>query len=160
MSTPEERAAMIRKATREAQESLRRFDRDQIRRLLRVHEDAAADLRRMVRDLADDTGNIRLSVLQELLRQVEARLTTLSSLWTSELPEALTQAATIGANAALAAGASGLAATAVATSAVDFVTNFTARDGLQLSDRLWRVDQGAKGLHRVNSVCVARYLQN
>ena len=141
--TPAERIAAIRQATELAQRDMRQLDRDSAVDLLSLYEQAANDLRSQIDGLADRSGVLSLSVLQELLRQIEQRITLLSGQVADLIVGRISDAAALGAQGAFAT-AGGLAVTAAALSATEFVTTFIARDGLQLSDRLWRLDTGAR----------------
>lgn len=141
--TSAERKAAIKRATELAQRDMRSLDKNSAADLLTLYQQAATDLQNQITELAGRDPVLSLSVLQELLRQIEQRITLLSSSVADLIVERINSAATLGAQGAFAT-AEGLAVTAAALNATQFVTTFIAKDGLQLSDRLWRLDAGAK----------------
>jgi hypothetical protein len=128
--------------------------------LLAIYTDAGADVRAAIAARLGPNDLVPREQLQALLRQIEDVVNDLGQRRDALLFEQLGQAAALGvrpftAQGVAAVGASGGAAAAqavldsaaamrVSTEAVRFVQTFTAADGLQLSDRLWRLDQGAK----------------
>lgn len=109
--------------------------------LLRIYRQAAADISADISAAALSGPTVRLPVLQDLLGQVTARLTALEAARNGLLTGNLEVAALLGAGAFATVG---LDVTRIAHEAVQVVQAFTAADGLQLSDRLWRVDRGAR----------------
>lgn len=147
--TPEQ--AAIRRATRHAQQALRRLDGAGLRELERAYRAAAADIRASIALAAGPEDRVGIANLRGLLDQVESRLAALGRLRDGLLGEGLDAAARYGAMAAEGAPVSGAAAAVasaaamrVSEEAVRFVHAFVAADGLQLSDRLWRIDRGAR----------------
>lgn len=139
------RKAAIRRAAQQARRRLENVDEESQARLAALYRSAADDLRRQIREYADGEGNLRTEVLDSLLRQVEQRLEGLTGQVSQTLTESLQQAAELGAGPwAAEAGRMGLTATRLATDAARFVQEFQAADGLQLSDRLWRLERGGK----------------
>lgn len=146
--------ATIRRASAAGQRELHALDAAARARLLRLYRQTAADLAQEISAAANGNPTLRLEVLQALLAQVRTRLTALETARNSLLDDSLLQAAQVGASVG-AAGAAVAPAVAVARAApaalvqvpheaVQFVQRFVAQDGLQLSDRLWRVDRGAR----------------
>jgi hypothetical protein len=132
----------IREASRQAQERMNELDAEQLAELRRVYEAAAADLAEQIRAHGDKDSTLRLEVLQDLRQQLTTRLDELAEERDQLLEAGLTQAAQTGAEPWVAVA--GTATPKVAEEAVRFVRELTAADGLQLSDRLWRIDQAAK----------------
>lgn len=109
--------------------------------LILLYQVATENLQQAIRSYADGAGNLRLEVMQDLLRQASQKMTELETARNALLSEGLLSAAVIGV-APVTIGTGSL--TRISHEAVRFVHAFVAADGLQLSDRLWRVDQGAR----------------
>lgn len=151
--TPEK--AAIRRATGQAQQAVTRLDAAGLAALARAYRNAAADIRRQIEAAAGAEGSVTLEALRGLLVEVEGRLARVARVRDDLLMEGLERAAQYGArvwDAAPAAAAPAAvqaqvlspAAMAVSETAVRMVQEFVAADGLQLSDRLWRIDRGAR----------------
>lgn len=143
--TPEK--AAIRRATLQAQRAVRSLDAAGLRELERAYEEAATDIRGQIDAAGGEAGVVQLASLRELLAQVEARLAAVAQARDEMLGEGLEKAARYGAMAAEGLESNAMAGAAVAVvsaAALRYVREFIAADGLQLSDRLWRVDRGAR----------------
>ena len=139
--------AAIKRATREAQADMNRLDGEVLGDVSRIYRQAADDLKGSIAGYADSDGSVRLNVLQDLLQQVNGRLEQLGQARDELLDQGLVQAAELGVTPyADNIAAEGLAR--VPDEAVRFVRTFVAKDGLQLSDRIWRVDNQAKRVVR------------
>lgn len=143
--------AAIRRATRQAQRALRGLDAAGLRELARAYREAAADIRIQIDAAAGPQDSVSLENLRDLLVQVETRLQAVVRVRDSLLEEGLDKAARYGAMAIEGAPVAGVeaaitsaAAMHVSEEAVRFVHAFVAADGLQLSDRLWRIDRAAR----------------
>lgn len=133
--------AAIKRASATAQRDMDTLDAQVLTELLRIYRQAAADIEADITAAALSGPTVRLEVLQDLLGQVNTRLSTLEAARNGLLTGNLGAAALLGAGAFAAVG---LDVTRIAHEAVQVVQAFTAADGLQLSDRLWRVDRGAR----------------
>lgn len=133
--------AAIRRASRAARAKMNRLDKEALDRLNTLYRAAREDLARHIADYADDDGNLRLQVLRDLLEQVENRLQKLARDRDAHLNGSLTRAAVLGIEP-LQVGAKAMPR--IAEEAVRFVQEFRAADGLQLSDRLWKLDRQAR----------------
>ncbi|MCU0988041.1 MAG: hypothetical protein MUE63_00235 [Xanthomonadales bacterium] len=133
--------AEIRRATLAARKALETLDDVGRAELARIYGDAAAALRDAIARAGGNDGNVTLAELRSVLAQVEGILESVAVTRDGVVMAGITQAAQTGAAGAALAGA---AAQRVATEAVDFVRHFVAQDGLMLSERLWRVDRGAR----------------
>lgn len=133
--------AAIRRAMRQARADLRGLDRDLQRQVAAAYDQALAAIRDDIASYADSNGSLRLQVLRQLEAQINNRLADLGQARDELLGAGLRQAADLGATPWATVGVN---AAAVSDDAVRAVVTFTANDGLQLSDRLWRVDQGAR----------------
>ncbi len=146
MNTP----AQIRRATAIAHRAVESLDAEVAQALIDLYQAQAEDIAGRIRRHAGPDDNLSLQELRSLLGQVEGILQHLSSERDALLGEALTQAADYGTRPALGMvqpnGAVVATAASMQTSedALRFVRNFVAADGLQLSDRIWRLDRGAR----------------
>lgn len=131
--------AAIDKASATARERMARLEQETLAELETLYQTAADTLRRDISRYADAEGNLRLETLRDYLRQVKAVLQVLRQDRNSLLAAALADVAELSAAVWL----TGASVTVVAESAVRFVEQFVAADGLKLSDRLWRIDNGA-----------------
>ena len=144
--------AAIKRATVTAQRSMDRLDADALRELQQLYQQAAADLRTRIAAAGGGDGNIALAQLQDVLTQVNERLRSLASARHALLDNGLENAARFGTAPLTAAGAgvqseamlSSAAAMRISDEALRFVRTFIAEDGLQLSDRIWRLDRHAR----------------
>lgn len=160
----------IRRASQAARNAMQQLDADTGAELQALYAAAAEQLRATIlaAGFASGTGQVELDQLRTLLAAVDAVLDALASQRTALVQAAIERAADLGVQPFTAAG---LAATgrsvaevlsagdAVAASdaAVSFVRTFRHEDGLVLSDRLWRVDAGAKEvLHRAIETAVVQ----
>lgn len=138
--TPEH--AAIRRATRIAQRAVVALDAAARRELARAYGAAADDLRGLIAQHAGPDDAVRVAQLRDLLGQVEARLARLGREQAGLLGEGLEKAAAYGARVFVADDAATMMR--VAGEALEVVQAFVAADGLQLSDRVWRVDRQAR----------------
>lgn len=151
--TPEK--AAIRRATVQAQRAVTRLDAAGAKALARAYAMAAEEIRRQVEAAGGGAaGTVTIEALRGLLAEVESRLARVARVRDDLLAEGLQKAAQYGARvwdaaewgapAAVAVEVVSPAAMAVSETAVRVVQEFVAADGLQLSDRLWRIDRGAR----------------
>ena len=151
--TPEK--AAIRRATVQAQQAVTRLDAAGAKALARAYAMAAEEIRRQVEAAGGGAaGTVTIEALRGLLAEVESRLARVARVRDDLLAEGLQKAAQYGARvwdaaewgapAAVAVEVVSPAAMAVSETAVRVVNEFVAADGLQLSDRLWRIDRGAR----------------
>lgn len=143
MSTSSALQAAIKRATLAAQREMDRLDDRALKELQALYEQAAADLQAQIAAHAGADDNVALQDMQNLLGQVNARLDELSQLRDEALDVGLRQAASLGI-APVSATIDGVATMRVSDEALRFVRSFVAEDGLQLSDRIWRLDRHAR----------------
>lgn len=143
--------ATIRAATLRAHKAILALDHASIDQLIALYRDAADAIAARIRAAGGANDLIEIIELNALKPQVEAILKNLEGARNSVLREGIQQAADLGAMpfdaAAVAQGAAApvsAAAMRISQDAVKFVTRFIANDGLQLSDRLWRIDRAAR----------------
>jgi len=140
-----QRKAAIKRAARRARLELRTLDAEARAGLTEVYRRARDDIKTAILHVAQPAGNVRLEVLQDLLRQVEGRITALGAGRDAALATHQAAAAKIGVSPFAEDVASlGTSLSKVSDDAVQFVRRFVAADGLQLSDRLWRLDMHAR----------------
>lgn len=139
MSTAER--AQIRRATLAARRALETLDDVGREELERIYGAAAEALRNTIERSGDTAGKVTIDALRSVLAQVEDILEGVAVTRDGVVMAGIAQAAQTG---AAGAGLESAAAQRVATTAVDFVRHFVAQDGLMLSERLWRVDRGAR----------------
>lgn len=147
-------AAAIKRATRQARNAMYDLDRRGVAELLAIYEQAVAEIKGKLAAAVDSADLVPVHQLQELLRQVEGVIDGLASRRNDLVIAAIDEAAALGvrpftAQGVLAVGGSeavltSAAALSAAERAVRFVTEFVYPDELTLSDRLWRLDRGAK----------------
>lgn len=154
MNTAATRAA-IRKASQQARNAMQQLDGQNVDALMEIYSDALLEVRAAIRARVDANDMVPQAALKDLLRQIEDIVDALGQRRDALLADKLTEAADLGVRPYTLPGvaATGRAGQAVLTSAaamtvsqeaVAFVQSFTAADGLKLSDRVWRLDQGAK----------------
>ncbi len=137
--------ASIKRASTKARNNMRRLDRRLAAQLDQSYRDAVDDLQSYLAERADDQNTLRLEVMQDLLAQAEVRLAQLEAGRNGLLDEGLLNAAGYGvAPFAEDVASIGANLSKVADDAVRFTVSMVAEDGLQLSDRLWAIDQGAR----------------
>lgn len=134
--------ARIRRATRRAQGRLRDLEGRTVDELRGIYERAAADIEARIREAAGEGNLVREERLQHLRDQVGTRVAALSGERGELLEERLAEAAREGTEPWAAAVEANLQT--IADAAVRFVVEFRGEDGLQLSDRIWRLDRGAR----------------
>lgn len=150
--------AAIKRATKAAQTDMNRLDAAALSELEQVYRLAAADIQQQIQSHAAGDGNLALSELQSLRDQVNARLGKLAESRNVLLQQKMGDAAALGVDPFAVPSAlspsplplvgngllSASAAMQINHEALQFVRNFVAADGLQLSDRIWRIDRQAR----------------
>lgn len=149
--TPAERDAAIRRGMLAAQEQLYKLDEEGAAALMRLYRWALGNIEQDIQSRADSQGSLALTQLADLRNQIDARLQRLEAARNNLLQEGLLRAGQIGSETFVNAGIEAAAMIRVPEEAVRFVRSFIAGDGLQLSDRVWRIDRGARDAI-VNSV--------
>ncbi|MFN2288663.1 MAG: hypothetical protein ABR578_10070 [Chromatocurvus sp.] len=135
--------AAIKRASARARTDMNHLDARVLNDLDAMYRRAAANLQADIEGYADGDGSLRLEVLQSLLGQVNTRLGDLRTVRDQLLDDGLLAAAQLGVKPFDGVAVVG-DITRVANEAAQFVRGFQAADGLQLSDRLWRIDAGAR----------------
>jgi len=154
MKTATARAA-IKRASQQARNAMQELDLATADSLLSLYTDAAQQVAAAIRARVDASDMVPVVQLKDLLRQIEDVIDQLGSKRDALLLQGLESAAALGVRPYTLGGvsATGIASQSSLTSAaamrisldaVQFVQQFTAADGLTLSDRVWRLNQGAK----------------
>ncbi|MEQ1658509.1 MAG: hypothetical protein ABL896_06995 [Hylemonella sp.] len=146
--------AAIKRASQQARNAMRELDAASVDALVEMYQGAADQVRAAIQSRVDASDTVPQQQLTQLLRQVEDIVAGLGRQRDELLASQIEQAATLGVRPYTAQGVGAVggsqavldsaAATLVSQAAVRFVLEFTAADGLDLSARLWRLDQGAK----------------
>ncbi len=142
--------AQIKRATALGQRAVEKLDAEAAQALIDLYRAQAADIGARIRAHAGPDDNLALQEMRAVLDQVDGILRRLSAERDALLEEALGKAAEYGARPVLGtvldtgAVVSSAASAAVAERALFFVQTFIAEEGLQLSDRIWRLDRGAR----------------
>ncbi|MBU1692283.1 MAG: hypothetical protein KJ958_05450 [Gammaproteobacteria bacterium] len=152
--------AAIKRATKAAQTGMNSLDAAALSELEQVYQQAAADIQAQIQAHAGGDGKLALSELQSLRDQVGFRLSKLSETRNVLLQQKLGEASALGVDPftvqippspPFAKGGiygdgllSASAAMQINNEALQFVRTFVAADGLQLSDRIWRIDRHAR----------------
>lgn len=137
--------ANIKRASAAARAGANRIDRQALDELTDIYRGAAYQISEIINSYADREGTLRLQVMQDLLAQTESQLDRFSAIRNQLLDEKMLQTAVL-ATSPFREVASELTSdlTRLANDAVAQAKRFIDADGLQLSDRLWRLDNHAK----------------
>lgn len=150
-------AAAIRRASEQARYAMRQLDAGAVAEMQRLYADAAQQVRMQISAAARDGTRVHLGELRALLAAIEGTLQALGEARDRLIDQAMVQAAQLGVRPLTGEGLAatgraavpvldGLQAALVVDEAVNFVRGFRAADGLVLSDRLWKLDRGAREL--------------
>ena len=115
-----------------------------VRDLRALHEQALADIQRDLADLADSEGRIPLDRLGQAESIARARLRDMGRQRDGLLEDRLGRTVAVGVAPWGVAADVGIDRQQLAAQVLEFVTGFVDDNGLQLSDRLWRVDRLAR----------------
>jgi len=137
--------AAIKRASAAARASANKLDRQALEDLTRLYREAAYQMADTIESYADHDGSLKLTNMQDLLSQVEQQLDTLSATRDALLDSKMTESALLATSAFSSDVARvGASLNQIANDAVLQARAFIAEDGLQLSDRIWRIDNNAK----------------
>lgn len=147
-------AAAIRRASQQARNAMQELDKTVSADLLRDYEAATEEVRRAIAQAVGPDQLVRREHLQALLRQIEDVLQRTGLARDALLSGAMEEAARLGVRPYTLQGVGAVGgstavldsgvAMGISEAAVEFVSQFRFADGLALSDRLWRLDMGAK----------------
>ncbi|OWY40052.1 hypothetical protein CEK28_04775 [Xenophilus sp. AP218F] len=142
MASNLERAAAIRAATLTAVEQRNQLADDAVQDLIEIYDDAGDAIVEHIQRAADQDDRVTLDSLQSVLSHIREQLQRLNERRDGLLYRRLDAAAQVGAGV-FAGALPDSQLFAVNHAAVSFVRGFVAADGLQLSDRLWRINRQA-----------------
>lgn len=140
MSRRTRRAAAIQRAARTSRDLLTGLTDDTADRLAELYQGALADIDADLRAQMGADPTLRTIVLERLRRQIESRLGELQADWGMALQSAIEESARIG-SSLMEDELPSLSLGTVAEEAVRAVESFVGDDGLQLSERIWRVNR-------------------
>lgn len=137
--------AAIKRASDIARREANKLDRRALDDLTALYQLTAENLATIIQSYADNNGGVRLQSLQKLLKQVNAELEKLTKQRNAMLEVNMLEAAILGTVPfkSTAIAFTDAALNNVAHDAVKQVHRFIDEGGLQLSDRLWRLDNHA-----------------
>jgi hypothetical protein len=134
--------ARIKRASALARRNMNQLDRATLNQLDKLYQDMIRDLIAIINSYSSTDGNLKLHNLQQLLNQTQQRLGQLNIARDALLNSAINTASSAGVAVFTTVINDGTLARTV-DKAVQFVQNFIAEDGLQLSDRVWRINNHA-----------------
>jgi hypothetical protein len=136
--------ASIRRGSANARDRMLRLDQEALDELQRIYRAARIDIETRIAGAGDLLGNLRLNHLGGLLQQIDARLVDLTRERNRQLDLFMAAGAALGVEPFRdVLAVSDLPR--LADEALRFSVAFEGEDGLRLSDRLWRLDEGTKG---------------
>lgn len=136
--------AGIKRGSKRARTNLQALDRVLLVQVEQIYKNAVRDIGAYLRSRAADDNTLRLEVMRSLIDQAEARLNILAAERNGLMDEGLRQAAGYGVEPFAGVPEIGASLSAISDDAVRFVVGFVAEDGLQLSDRIWALDNHAR----------------
>lgn len=136
--------AKIKRGEAAGRRQMRGQLREDLAQVERIYRQAADDIEREIRNAAGTDNNLRIETLQTLLDKIRNRLQGLSASRDELLRTSMKKAARIGVSPFQEVPGISEDLANISHDAVKFVQTFVAEDGLQLSDRLWRVNRGAR----------------
>lgn len=139
MTDAERRRRAIKAATLAAHRSVKALDRQMIAELERAYREARDGINARISSHAGADGVLTLRELRSARDQVNEILAKLRIERERLLGLAMVDAANLGAKPFDLGEITGAASIRIAQDALRFVRSFVGKDGLQLSDRLWRV---------------------
>lgn len=135
--------ATIRRAMQAAEQATNELDGRAMKDLAVMYQSALAEIQHLITNAADELGQVRLSQLQNLSRQFEDILNQINQTQSAMLDGYIVEAAKNGGNIFTTSIAVEKVSQSI-DSAVQAVRTMKQKDGLQLSERLWRVQRNAK----------------
>ena len=135
--------ATIRRAMLAAERATNELDAQAMRELATLYQSALAEIQYLITNVADELGMVRLSQLQVLTTQIENILNQINLNQSNMVDGYIVEAAKNGGNTFSTSIPVERVSQSI-DSAVLAVRTMKQKDGLQLSDRLWRVHRNAK----------------
>lgn len=156
MSDLSRKKAIIKRAEKAAIAAYFQLDKDTLADLKSQYEASLEEIIAVLMFYGDSMGVVRLQSLQALRRDIEQVLVSLSTLQSELLSAGLTSAANLGTQPFLSYRGTE-AALDISQRTTRFVKEFTdTNDGLQLSDRLWIINDNHKTniIRAINSAVI------
>lgn len=155
MSELSRKKAIIKRAQALALKEYFALDLNTLAELQGYYESSLEEVVTILLFYSDTIGIIRLQQLSALRTDIERALNNLSRLQSELLNNSLSEAAKIGVKPFLSQAAAE-SALDIAQRTTRFVKQFTGEDGLQLSDRLWIINDNNKNkiLRAINSAVI------
>ena len=145
MATGEKTKAAIKRASRLSRSKLPEIDREARQQLRGVYLSAKADIERLILEAAGAGTSVGYEHLQNLLSQIDSRLGSLARDRDFLMDMKAREAARLGVDPFRPdRGAIRSSLDRIADDAFRGLAVFVSSDGLQLSDRIWRIDRHAK----------------
>jgi len=135
--------ATIRRAMKAAEKATNELDAAGMEALGQLYQSVLAEIQFLITNAADELGEVRLSRLNSFTAEIESLLQQLAQTQASLIDGYVVQAAQNG-GATFSTSVSAAAVSKSIDESVLAVRTFTHSDGLQLSDRLWRIDRHAR----------------
>jgi hypothetical protein len=135
--------ATIRRAMQAAERATNELDAQAMRELATLYQSALVEIQYLITNAADELGMVRLSQLQALTTQIEGILNQVNLTQSNMVDGYIVEAAKNGGNTFSTTIPAERVSQSI-DSAVLAVRTMQQKDGLQLSDRLWRVHRNAK----------------
>lgn len=136
--------AKIKRASAAAQREATSLVNRDLKQLRKVYAQAAAELKSQIHAHQNGQGLLTIEVLQPLLNDVNKRIELLGQDRDQLLNKGMQANADAGTKPFAGVPEMSADLARVSHEAVQFVQTFVAADGLQLSDRLWRLDRYAR----------------
>lgn len=134
--------AQIKRASAAGRARIRQLDSRTRAELKRLYNQARDDIERIIAIAEGFDGTVTLPHLNRLQQQIDRRLEQLTLNRDELLGETLREAVQTGIDPFIPSAITDLQQ--IADSALRQTIHFVARDGLQLSDRLWRINQATR----------------
>lgn len=151
-----QRAAQLRRGQKQALNALKMIDKDGLSEIEKVYKAALLELNNRILEISKG-GQVEPLDLSKIMTRLNSVLESIRTVQRDVFVSSIQQAADIGVNPAVLSGSLKTEAAAVSTGAVRAVWEQKQADGLALSDRLWRVEQGAsRAISRELASVVAR----
>jgi len=148
LGTTNARGRQIRRGQKQAAAALERRMAEAARELEVMHRQALEEIQAALERLADSEGRIPIENLDAAGRVIDDRLRRLNRETSEFLSGQIDEAAVVAVNPWMGQVDVGLDIAGLRQETVRFLEEFRDANGLQLSDRLWRIDRGAREVVR------------
>lgn len=152
LATPTERAEKIKEAVLAGRKKFIAYSRQKQDDLINLYSEAAREIQRQIAFYADAEGSITGQRLTSLLRDVNRTIDAMGKIRDGQLDKGIKDSARMGIEnyarpldlAGYGTGELRAVFGVVHRDTVEAIYDFIAEDGLQLSDRIWKLNTGAK----------------